>query len=166
VADANTLVLIVGDNGTPGEVIQPPFVPQHAKRSIYEQGIRSALIAFGAGVAAPGRTSNALVHVVDFWRTCAAVAGVPPLGTPGLARDSISFLPVLENPAAPSARQRIFCESFKPNGPPPHSVELRTLLDGSYKLLNIAGHEEFYRIETDPTELHDLLVEGMTPAET
>lgn len=162
--DANTLVIVLGDNGTPGEVIQPPYVPQHAKRSIYEQGIRVPMLAAGAGVAGLGRKTDALVHAVDVWRTLADAAGVTTIPA-GAGRDSISFLPVLENVGAASPRTRVFSQTFKPNGFEPHLVELFAFLDGTYKFLRIAGREEFYRIETDPREEHDLIANGMTSAE-
>ncbi|MBI5364530.1 MAG: sulfatase-like hydrolase/transferase [Planctomycetes bacterium] len=164
-ADPNTLVIVLGDNGTPGEVIQPPFVPQHAKRSLYEQGIRVPFAAAGPGVVSPGRTSDALVHAVDLWRTLASAAGVA-VTTPGAGRDSVSFLPVLENAAAIGARTRVFTQSFKPNGFGPHLVELYAFHDGAYKLLRVAGVDQFYRIEVDPRETNDLIVSGMTPAES
>ncbi|MBK7875925.1 MAG: sulfatase-like hydrolase/transferase [Planctomycetes bacterium] len=163
--NANTLVLLIGDNGTPGEVIQPPYVPQHAKRSLFEQGIRVPLVAAGAGVARPGRTSDALVHAVDVWRTLANAAGVS-LATPGAGRDSVSFLPVLENPAAVGARTRVFTQSFKPNGFGPHLVELFAILDGRYKLLRIGGADQFYEIAVDPRETNDLLAAGLTPEQS
>lgn len=163
VAGPDVFVVVLGDNGTPGEVIQPPYVPQHGKRSIYEQGIRVPMVAAGAGVAAPGRKSDALVHAVDLWSTLGEIAGANA-STPGAGRDSISFRPVLTNPGA-APRTRVFSQSFKPNGFGPRDVELFAFLDGAYKLLRIAGREEFYRIELDPRETNDLIVNGMTAGE-
>lgn len=161
---SNTLVIVMGDNGTPGETIQPPYVPQHAKRSLFQQGIRVPMVVAGAGVASPGRISNGLVHAVDLWRTCANVAGMR-VSSVSSGRDSSTILPIIDQGAASGPRTRIYCESFKPNGLGPHFVELRTFHDGQYKLLVVAAQEQFYRIETDIREEHDLVVEGMTPAE-
>ena len=38
-----TTVIFLGDNGTPNEVVVPPYDPQHAKLTIYEDGIRVPL---------------------------------------------------------------------------------------------------------------------------
>ena len=58
-----TVILFAGDNGSPHEVIRPPFDPEHGKGSLFEGGTGVPFIVAGAGVARPGRESNALVHV-------------------------------------------------------------------------------------------------------
>ena len=51
---ANTTILFLGDNGTPTAVTAPPFLPSHAKGTLYQGGIQVPLIVSGAGVAAAG----------------------------------------------------------------------------------------------------------------
>ena len=64
VNSATTDILFIGDNGTPGQVIQAPYSSTHAKDTLYEGGIRVPLIIKGPSVVAGGRTNSSLVHAV------------------------------------------------------------------------------------------------------
>lgn len=61
-----TLVMVVGDNGTPPEVAPDPL---RAKSTTFERGIRVPLVVAGGPVNAPGRRSQRLTHIVDLWAT-------------------------------------------------------------------------------------------------
>lgn len=39
----NTLIVFIGDNGTPNQVAQPPYTSTKAKGSLYEGGYMSPL---------------------------------------------------------------------------------------------------------------------------
>lgn len=161
VDESNTLILVIGDNGTAQDVIQPPYEITHAKRSVYEQGVRVPLFALGAGVASPGRSTDALVHATDIFATIVEATSSGPFAA-GPVVDGVSFLPQLENVGAPSARTHVFSENFKPNGHGTPELALRTLIGRDYKLLRIAEREEFYHLATDPLETRDLLALGMS----
>ena len=63
---ANTNVILIGDNGTPGQVVQAPFARGHAKGSLYEGGIHVPMVVSGPHVAlAPGTESPRMVNAVD-----------------------------------------------------------------------------------------------------
>ncbi len=47
---ANTMLLIVNDNGTYGFDVLPPFDPSRSKQTVYESGVRNACIVAGVGV--------------------------------------------------------------------------------------------------------------------
>jgi len=113
-----TTVIFIGDNGTPNEVIQPPYTQDQGKRSLYQGGIHVPLIISGPKALTPG-VSNALVSAVDIFATVAELAGVDlhEVESPGRKLDSVSLVPYLENPAAPSQRETIMAELFGPNGP-------------------------------------------------
>jgi len=118
-----TTVMFLGDNGTPSAVTVPPFVPEHAKQSLYEGGINVPLVVWGAGVSAPGGVSEALVHTTDLFATVAEVAGIDLSTTmPGTAIDGVSLMPYLSEPATPSVRTTVFSELYYPNG-----IDARTL---------------------------------------
>lgn len=159
-----TLILVVGDNGTPSEVIQPPYQITHAKRSIYEQGIRVPMFALGAGVLGTPRETDALVHTVDLFSTIVDFTRASPFQSGGRV-DGISFLPLLTDPEAVPARTHVFTESFKPNGFGTPGLHLRAMIGQRYKLLRIDTREEFYDLELDPLETHELIAAGPTPAE-
>lgn len=116
---ANTTILIVGDNGTPGRLLQAPYVNGggdeggHGKGTLYEQGIRVPLIVCGARVPGPG-IHEGVVSIVDLWRTIADLAGATP--SPGDGTDSESLYGLLQDPMGSLARTAVFSQSFKDSG--------------------------------------------------
>ena len=72
-----TNVILVGDNGTPNNMLQAPFSNGHGKGSLYEGGIRVPMVAAGPDVIARG-TNDSLVHVVDLYATILTLAGIDP----------------------------------------------------------------------------------------
>lgn len=116
----NTLILFLGDNGTPQGVVVPPFVPAHAKATTYEGGVRVPLIAAGPMVAVPGSECDALVQTLDLFATIAEVAGVDyQAAAPGVVFDAHSLVGYLEDPLQPSVRSTLYADFFYPNGEPP-----------------------------------------------
>ncbi len=129
-----TLVILLGDNGTPGPVTWRPFIgrrfldpsipaiPGKAKGTTFEGGVRVPFIVAGAGVNDPGRTSDRLVCVVDIFATIAEALGINQsqlAQLPGAnGTDSISFHHVLRNQGGPP-RRVAFTEVFSPNFPVP-----------------------------------------------
>ena len=114
----NTMIFVIGDNGTPGHLMEAPHVTTEGKGTLYETGIRVPLIVSGPLVPTPpigGWTSNALVDAVDVWRTIAKItdsnvndaAPLTPL-------DSKSFLTVIQNPASAGVRTHVFSQIFNP----------------------------------------------------
>ena len=184
VAFGRTLVLFLGDNGTggeisgPGQLVFPPFDSGRAKGTAFEAGVHVPLIAFGAVIDQPGRTSAALVHVVDLFATIAEIAGVnladPNVIPAGRTLDSLSFLPLLTQASAPGVRQQVMCETFAANNPQPGTTPAsrRSLRDIRYKLIRDSilqppGDVQFYDLLSDPMELDDLLSHpgGLSPSE-
>jgi arylsulfatase B len=98
-----TLVILVGDNGTPGQAAPNP---DKAKFTSYERGVRVPMVVAGAGITNPGRISSELVHAVDVWATAIeAGGGTAPGGSPRPIR-SVSLGPILRDEvhAAPHAQ--------------------------------------------------------------
>ncbi|MFT7680419.1 MAG: arylsulfatase A-like enzyme, partial [Planctomycetota bacterium] len=69
----NTLVIVLGDNGTPGQVSTGPWPADHAKGSLYEGGVRVPMVIAGPGVV--HGTSQALISVTDLHRTLVEYTG-------------------------------------------------------------------------------------------
>ena len=113
---ADTTIIVFGDNGTPKSVSVPPFRSNHAKSTVYEGGIRVPFIVRSPYIAGAdrGRESLALVHSVDIFATLAEIAGV----SSATARDSVSFLPYLQDPdlATLPTRPYVYSEMFTPDG--------------------------------------------------
>lgn len=88
--ETNTLIVFLGDNGTPSEVPPPGVAADRVKLSCYEGGVRVPLIVAHPSLL-QGVETDALVHAVDFLPTFAALLGLP-LQVPV---DGVSFADVL-----------------------------------------------------------------------
>ncbi len=167
---ANTMIFVIGDNGTPNAVLNTAIhTPYHGKGTPYEWGIRVPLIVSGPLITNPGET-DALVHAVDLWPTIAEIAGASPtlaFDAAGLSTqhpiDGLSFLPVLTNPSHPG-RSFVFCEYFTPNqlvgvlGQPFYCFKNhnRSVSDGVYKLIRRQNPEIPIVPSTAPTYMTPL----------
>lgn len=92
----NTLVLFMSDNGRP--------FPR-AKTTLYDDGIRTPFIVRWPKVVKAGTKTESLVSAVDIAPTFIQIAGL----TPPSSFQGVSFLPILENPAA-TVRDFVFGE--------------------------------------------------------
>lgn len=127
---ANTMVFVVSDNGTQPIVIDAPHDPEHGKGSVYQLGVRVPMIVSGplvppvpAGYPLPRWHCDEMVGTVDLWRTIVEIGGASEslaFSRLGLASapqiDSVSFLPLIRNPAATGTRQLAFSQIFLRNG--------------------------------------------------
>ena len=64
----NTIVIFVGDNGTPGPVAQQ-YHSQRAKGSLYKGGINVPMIISGKGVERINDEEDGLISTVDIFST-------------------------------------------------------------------------------------------------
>lgn len=150
----NTHVIFIGDNGTTSQSIQPPFTAGQAKGTVYEGGTRVPWIVAGPSVPTPGRTNFTPVHVVDLFATILEMAGTSATAVvpTNVTIDSESLLSTITTEA--SSTRLIYTEVFSaPSG----SNDARSLRDSRYKFIQFAdGRDEFYDLQTDPTELTNL----------
>jgi len=151
VVDPNAMVIFIGDNGTAGQLSQAPFLPSHAKGTVYEGGVNVPLIVRGPGVMQA--ECDGLVSCVDLFATLAEIAH-SSAGT----EDSVSMVPYFRNPTQ-SIRDTVYTERFSPNGgAPPFADHHRAIREQRYKLIRKTGSpDEFYDLESDPFETWNLL---------
>ncbi|MDA7915639.1 sulfatase-like hydrolase/transferase [Verrucomicrobia bacterium] len=161
---AETTVIFMGDNGTLGGVVQPPFPSTHSKGSVYEGGIRVPMIIAGAAVDSSlvGTSYDGLLHSCDLYATIlelfetSAEAMVPE----EVVLDSRSFLPVLsgQDHARSPAEIMVRNESGAVFG--------RGITEGNFKyILFDDGREEFYDVDADLPEATDLLLGALSTGE-
>lgn len=188
---ANTMILVIGDNGSASFVVDdPPHDSFHAKGKVFDLGVRVPLLVAGPLVKQPvplgGWESSALVHGVDLWRTVADITGADAASVRPLNElDSISFLPVIQDPLSAGDRTTVFSQLFEPNGlleadfPPPscYSINDRATTDGVYKYIRYqaslsstpcgipAYSEGLYYLPTDPEESVNLMSGTLSPAD-
>lgn len=147
-----TLVVVVGDNGTPSSVAPDPA---RAKNTTFERGIRVPLVIAGGPTRKPGRVSRELVHVADLWSTIVEAGG----GDPSSAT-SRSLLPILEDlPHAPPHELVLCGTQWKTS----HGDRCAISADG-FKLRQrdldgdaLVDEEELYDLRADPEETTNLV---------
>lgn len=142
----NTLIIFIGDNGTPNQVAQSPYGTMRAKGSIYQGGVNVPLIVSGAGVNRFGAREDALVHTTDLFTTIANAAGV----SVSEIENSTSFYDLLSDS---NAAQREFVYTERSNNGVSYTIR-----NSDYKLIvHENGNEEFYNLTNDPYEATDLI---------
>ena len=158
-----TYVFVIGDNGSPNITVLPPWPMGHGKRSPYEGGVRVPFIVAGPRVAR-GAECDELVHVTDVFATVLDLVGQP--APQAMAEDSISFAPLLIDPAADGERDHLYFHQFPFPGATSQVPELRAIRTRRWKLIERPDvpAQELYDLQADPHELHDLLVAPQGPA--
>jgi arylsulfatase A-like enzyme len=101
----NTVVIFIGDNGTPANVKDAGSKVRGAKISVWEGGVRVPLVIAGAGITRAGR-EPALVNGTDLYATIAAIAGIPVQHV----NDSHSIVPLFTDARASTGRDYAFTE--------------------------------------------------------
>jgi arylsulfatase A-like enzyme len=153
---ANTVVIFTTDNGTTKHATVAPFIPAHAKDTVYEGGLKVPLIIQGPGVA-QGAECEGLVSNCDLYATIAEIFG----RAHEEAVDSLSLLPYFTDPAQPSLRTTVYSEHFEPPGFGPYTRYDRAIREARYKLIHrwspSVDSTELYDLETDPFEQVNLL---------
>lgn len=150
----NTIIIFIGDNGSPGQVAQAPYAANNAKGTLYQGGINVPLFVTGSGVTRLGEDDN-LINGTDLFATISNIAGIDI----NAYYDSKNFSFLLKSD---SITDRVFQYSEKNMG----DNQLWTLSDGQYKLINNTnGNDEFYKLSVDPFESNNLLDTNLTPAD-
>jgi len=167
-----TMIIFIGDNGTPDEVVEEPIsispsTPNHAKASLYQGGVHVPfIIADGRNlvaeeyrskfpmighIASPGRTTDALVHTRDLYSTILALAGTGSGGVP--SRSLVPFL------TSASATEPDYVVTADDNG--------CAIRDKTYKLIKLnSGREEFYDLILTPWEKTPLTISSLKSAQS
>lgn len=100
----NTVIVIVGDNGTLASAVKEPFISSQAKGTAYQTGVWDPLIVAGPQVVEPGREVDHMVNVVDLFQFFGELANIDVHKEVPRTLDSVGILPYLTNPGQPSLR--------------------------------------------------------------
>lgn len=143
----NTVVIFIGDNGTPNQVAQFPYSSSKAKGSLYQGGINTPLFVSGPSVTRIGEEDDNLICSPDLFATISQIVG----SSISEIHDSKSFLPLF----AESGSIRNFQYSEKNDG----TVDSWVISNGEFKLFsNDGGAQEMYDLGADPYEEINLLL--------
>ena len=144
----NTLIIYLGDNGTPARVIDTSvYQNSHSKGSLYQGGVAVPLFVSGAGVSRVGERESALVTATDLYATIAQIAGSQLT----LIHDSYSFADSLTNSEA-ELQSMVFTqfESASTTG-----IAVR---NQDYKLIEYSnGTRELFTVSNDFSEINNLV---------
>jgi hypothetical protein len=128
--NTNTVVIIIGDNGTFAPGVKVPFDPNRAKGYVYQTGVWVPLIVSGPMVESPDREVTSMVNIADLFQLFGEIAGIDvhKVVPKSHILDSRSMLPYLTNPTQPSIRTTNFTQTgnnfHQTPGPPPCVVQL------------------------------------------
>lgn len=95
---SNTIIAIIGDNGSLGTAVKLPFVAGQAKGTAYQTGVWDPLIIAGPQVVQPGREVEHMVNAVDLFQLFGEIAGLDVHEKVPRTLDSVGILPYLTNP--------------------------------------------------------------------
>lgn len=101
----DTMIIVVGDNGSLGTVVKLPFDSGRAKGTAYQTGVWVPLVVAGPLVERPGRDVPHMVNVADLFALFGEIAGIDDVAA-RVPRpiDAVSMLPYLTNPRQESLR--------------------------------------------------------------
>jgi arylsulfatase A-like enzyme len=154
----NTLIIFMGDNGTPKPVQRRNTGPlRGAKWDIWDGGVRVPLVVSGAGVTRQGVREDALVVATDMFATVAQLAGA---STAGLT-DSFSIVPYFSNSSADNGRRFAFTELCPPPRAGAANGDMYTVINrDNQKLSYNRGEWELFDLNADPAEARNLYAAG------
>jgi len=149
---SSTTIVFIGDNGTPGNLLQG-YPVNHGKGTLYEGGVRVPMIIAGHGVSRKGEKDTTLINVLDCYATIIDLAGMNRDQT-GIY-NSLSFKHLLSGEKKPVRKY-----NYTEIGPNSSDITTNgyTIRDYRYKLIQyIDSIQEFYDLKEDPQEFNNLL---------
>jgi arylsulfatase A-like enzyme len=146
----NTVILFMGDNGTPAPVKDSASRIRGSKWGVYEGGVRVPLVIAGPGVTRTGRDPH-VISSPDIFATIAHLAGVPL--TNNSINNSHSIVPLLRSSQATTGRKYSFTELCANTGAGMKQFAIR---DQRYKLLYTENIWQMFDLANDPWETTNL----------
>lgn len=107
---SDTVIVVLGDNGSLGTAVKLPFDPTRAKGTAYQTGVWVPLIVAGRQVKKPNRSVPHMVNIADLYQLFGELAGIDVAASVPRALDSMPMLPYLTNPKQESIREYNFTQ--------------------------------------------------------
>ena len=149
----NTVIIFIGDNGTPSAVAQE-YNTRRVKGTVYQGGVNVPMIISGKDVSRFNQTEDALINTTDLFATIASIAGVPVM----TINDSQNFKELLSEPNSVK-RDYVYAEIGHESGNSDYTIRNNT-----HKYIHFAdGSEKLFEISTDPFESINLLHVNQLP---
>jgi len=152
----NTILMFMGDNGSPNQIAKDVYGARGAKGGIYEGGTHVPLIVAGKGIT-KGRSAD-LINSTDLYATIANIAGAK-----SQAIDSISFNATFHG--GKNERKFVYVEHFANSAPKGKGSHGWAIRDSRYKLVAQKGKAKaLFDLENDPFETKNLLQQDVKEA--
>jgi arylsulfatase A-like enzyme len=155
----NTIIMFIGDNGSPNQVTRGFYGDHSAKGTIYDAGTHVPFIVNGPGIKA-GR-NDSFMMTSDLFTTVASIAGIKVNTS-----DAYNFAPTLYGEKG--SRDYIYVEHFQEDksNSKPSDVFGWAIREGQFKLLQQEGEAPaLYDLAEDPRESNNLLKDGTSTDE-
>ncbi|WP_246175037.1 sulfatase-like hydrolase/transferase [Tenacibaculum aiptasiae] len=148
----NTIIIFIGDNGTPNQVLQGY---KKGKGTLFQGGINIPMIIGGKGVTRFNQTEDALINLTDLFATIADIAGV----SVSSIHDSRSFKSLLTQNTNDNSRDYTFIEDGNDDGTVDYTIRNAT---HKYILYN-DGSEALFNLASDPLESTNFMNANQLP---
>lgn len=129
----NTMIVIVGDNGSFANAVKEPFDIGRAKATAYQTGVWVPLIVAGPVVAEPNRDVEHMTNMVDVFRLFGDMAGIDVPAAVPRTIDSAPLLPYLTKVNQSSIRTVNFTQggyNIQANGARNGACVVKTVIAG------------------------------------
>ena len=153
----NTVIMVVGDNGTAGNILQT-FPKPLGKNTVYQGGVHVPLIVSGKGVTRINETEDAMINVTDIYATIAQIAQADAYPS-NMVNDSYSFKPLLSDTIG---LKRAY-NYMELGANITVTEDVYTIRDERYKIIyDAAGKKEMFDLLADPYEGVNLLTSELS----
>jgi arylsulfatase A-like enzyme len=149
----NTIIIFIGDNGTPNTVTQE-FNSKRSKGTVYKGGINVPMYISGHGVSRINEQENALINSTDLYSTIANIAGINTTNI----NDSKSFYSLLSGDNS-NSREYIYSEIGGSASESDYTIRNKT-----HKYIKFSnGDEALFDLSSNPMENPNLLNANQLP---
>lgn len=150
----STLIIFLGDNGTPNNLLQE-YPGDHGKQSLYQGGIHVPMIISGYGVNRVAAYDSSLINVVDIYATILDI--IDKENNQIGIYNSLSFYHLLDSNKTNYLSRNYNYTEIEPNASD-ITTNGYTIRNNRYKLIQYADNSrELYDLWMDTLEVNDLL---------
>ena len=150
----NTIIIFIGDNGTPNQVAQE-YQSTRAKGTLFQGGINVPMVITGKNVTRINAIENALINTSDIFATISELAG----NSTSEIHDSKSFKDLL-TVSDSDTRDYIYAERGEIGS------QDYTIRNTTHKYMLNNGNERLFNLSNDPLETTNLLNANQLPLST
>jgi hypothetical protein len=129
----NTMIIIVGDNGTLGYTVKLPFQFSRAKGTAYQTGVWVPLVVAGVQVEQANRDVNHMTNIVDIYTLVAEIAGIDVTQEVTRPLDAEPLMPYITNPSEPSIRTWNYTEIGQ-------NIQINNTINGPCQFVGTCSH--------------------------